>query len=141
MVRRPTSPTRTDTLVPYTTRVRSAVLETRRDVELTLRLFIFLGIGGADIADQMADRGARRIIACKAARRCDAGQVGQADEDRGIFGFADVLLDRDRLKPRRAFEVVPEPLHRIARAVPQRLELAEHEKQEESRVGEGSRRQ
>src|SRR3546814_2499897 len=75
----------------------------------------------------MADRGARRIIACKAARRCDAGQVGQADEDRGIFGFADVLLDRDRLKPRRAFEVAPDPLHRIAIEVQQRLELAEDE--------------
>src|SRR3546814_1301988 len=71
-----------------------------RDVERVLRLPIFFGIGGADIADQVADRGPGRVIAGETARRGDAGQVGQADEDRGIFGLPDSLLDRDRLEPR-----------------------------------------
>src|SRR3546814_2958769 len=115
MIRRPPRSTRTYTLVPYTTLFRSlaaqhrlqiflerllADLETGRDVERVLRLPIFFGIGGADIADQVADRGPGRVIAGETARRGDAGQVGQADEDRGIFGLADILLDRDRLEPR-----------------------------------------
>src|SRR3546814_12502412 len=83
-----------------------ADLETGRDVERVLRLPIFFGIGGADIADQVADRGPGRVIAGETARRGDAGQVGQADEDRGIFGLADILLDRDRLEPRGGIEEI-----------------------------------
>src|SRR3546814_13353843 len=50
-----------------------ADLETGRDVERVLRLPIFFGIGGADIADQVADRGPGRVIAGETARRGDAG--------------------------------------------------------------------
>src|SRR3546814_4472542 len=60
-----------------------ADLEAGGDVEGVLRLLIFLGIGRADIADQVADRCSGRIITREAARRGDTGQVGQADQDRG----------------------------------------------------------
>src|SRR3546814_17587773 len=100
-----------------------ADLETGRDVERVLRLPIFFGIGGADIADQVADRGPGRVIAGETARRGDAGQVGQADEDRGIFGLADILLDRDRLEPRGGIEVALDTLHRIAVELQQCLAL------------------
>src|SRR3546814_9113606 len=45
-----------------------------RDVQRILGLLIFLGVRGADIADQVADRGPGRIIARKAALRRDAGR-------------------------------------------------------------------
>ena len=62
-----------------------------------LFLLIFLGRGGADIADQMADRGAGRVEAREAAHRLDARQFGQADGDRGILVVGDILGDLDRL--------------------------------------------
>src|SRR3546814_5810774 len=61
-----------------------------RDVQRILGLLIFLGVRGADIADQVADRGPGRIIARKAALRRDAGQFGQPDEDRAIFGLGQI---------------------------------------------------
>ncbi len=97
-----------------------------RDVQRILGLLIFLGVRGADIADQMADRGAGRVIAGKAALRRDAGQFGQADEDRAIFGLGHVLLDRDRLEPRCRLQVAIDPLHRVAIEPEQRLELPEN---------------
>src|SRR3546814_9480968 len=45
-----------------------------RDVERVLRLPIFFGIGGADIADQVADRGPGRVIAGETARRGDRSE-------------------------------------------------------------------
>src|SRR3546814_3121797 len=42
-----------------------------RDVQRILGLLIFLGVRGADIADQVADRGPGRIIARKAALRSE----------------------------------------------------------------------
>src|SRR3546814_20556454 len=73
MILRPPRSTRTDTLFPYTTLFRSA----GRDVQRILGLLIFLGVRGADIADQVADRGPGRIIARKAALRRDA-EIGRA---------------------------------------------------------------
>src|SRR3546814_9317956 len=71
-----------------------------RDVQRILGLLIFLGVRGADIADQMADRGPGRIIARKAALRRDAGQFGQPDrsEERRV-GKECVSTCRSRWSP------------------------------------------
>src|SRR3546814_7023988 len=51
-----------------------ADLEAGGDVEGVLRLLIFLGIGRADIADQVADRCSGRIITREAARQGDRSE-------------------------------------------------------------------
>ena len=64
-------------------------------------LLIFVGGGRADIADELADRGPAGIEAREAARGGDAGQLGQADRDRGILLVRDIVGDRDRLEAAR----------------------------------------
>ena len=99
----------------------------RRDVQRILRLLIFFGVRRPDIADQMPDRGAGRIIARKATLRGDAGHFGQADQDRRIFGLGHVFGDRDRLKPRCRLQVAVDPVHRIAVKPQQRAQLPQHQ--------------
>src|SRR3546814_15386400 len=77
-----------------------AVLETGRDVERVLRIPICFGIGGADIADHVADRGPGRVIAGETARLGDAGADGEAAEERVSSRLANILLFRARVEPR-----------------------------------------
>ena len=92
-----------------------ADLEARRDQQRVLLLLIFLGRGGADIADQMADRGARRVEAREAAHRLDPGQFGQAHGDRGIALVGDVLGDLDRLVALGGLELADDAVDLVGR--------------------------
>ena len=104
-----------------------AGLEAGGDEERILDLFIFLGGRGADIADQVADRGAGGIVAGKTARRGNARQVGEADEDRCILLLGHVLRNRNRLESRCRLEVAFDARHCVAVELQQRAELAQNQ--------------
>ena len=94
-----------------------ADLEAGRDQQrvAVLRL-IFLAVGGADIADQMADRGAFRIEAGEGAQRRDAGQLGQAHVDRGdISRTVRCSATGTGWKPAAALELVADPRDLVGR--------------------------
>ena len=74
----------------------------------------------------MADRRPRRVVAGKTALRRDAGQFGETNEDRAIFGLGHIFLDRHRLESRCRFQVAVDPLHRVAIEPQKRLQLPEH---------------
>ena len=73
-------------------------LEAGRDQEGIALFLVFLGIGGADIADQMADSRAGRIMAGKAPLGDNAGQVGQAHADGGEILVIEAARDLDGLE-------------------------------------------
>ena len=73
-------------------------------------LFIFGCGGGADIADQLADRGAARVIARESLRGRNARQVGQAHGDRGVLLVGDIVGDRHRLEAARGGKLARDPL-------------------------------
>ena len=103
-----------------------AELETRCDEQGVVRLLILFGVGRADIAGQMRDRGARRIVAREAARWRDAGQFGLAQADRGEAIPADVFRHLHRLEARRPLQIDANPLDLVGRQVEQRGEPREH---------------
>ena len=74
-----------------------ADLVARRDEKRVLLLLVLLGIRDTDIADEMADAGAGRIIAGEAALRNDTGQVRQAQADCGKLFVIEPAGDFDRL--------------------------------------------
>ena len=88
-----------------------ADLEPRDDQQRILVFFlIFLGIGGADIADQLPDGGAARVEAREPTRRRHSGQFGEVDGNGGVFLIRHILCHRHRLEPARVGEVAADPL-------------------------------
>ena len=79
------------------------------DQQRIVRALILLGRGGADIADEVADRRAERVTARKAARRRDAGQLRLAQADRGEALVIEALDHRHRLIAGRLVERLPDP--------------------------------
>ena len=89
-------------------------------------LFIFGCGGGADIADQLADRGAARVIARETLRGRNARQVGQAHGDRGILLVGDIVGDRHRLEAARGGKLARDPLDLVGGQAHELGQLGNH---------------
>jgi len=87
---------------------------------------IFAAVRDADIADEVAHRGAFGIVTGEGAQGGDAGQLGLAHRDREILLGRDMLGDRHRLVARGLGEIVADPLHLLGRQLQQLGELGDH---------------
>ena len=72
--------------------------------------FIFLGVGRPDIAEQVSDCRAVRIIARVTPCRLHSGKLRQPDGDGGILIVGHVFGDLHRLEPTRFLQLAPNPL-------------------------------
>ena len=114
-------------LLHYLLEAFLADLEARRDEQaVTVLRLIFLAIGRADIADQMADRRAFGIETREGPERRHAGKLRLAQRDRRIFLEGQALGHRHRLEAGSLAELAADPVDLLGRKLEDVGELGDH---------------